>query len=401
MLEIYNVLIYSFNTKPLGGKMISKKEILFGMILYVTMFAVVSPAIPTAETITVSPYSDEFVILVGTAYDSSTGKLFYLPSNKDGSFGNVSSVGDLGYRSGAGIADFNNDGYLDFVAGARSDTTTVANFYLYNNTGSGNFTQSLIANNLDAGELSDNKVGTFAVADFNNDGYKDFVAPIYKSSHIYLFTNNQNNTFTYSTLTPLSNPFDAKAGDFNEDGKMDFVVTDYFNARVILYKGDGAGGFTVETLFNVYNNYRAADITVGDFNGDGHLDIIVDDFVVGGGGGHLYLGNGNGNFVFNSTVYSRPVNGPSTYGVDSYDFNKDGKLDLILSSYEYEPTGLVFIAIGNGDGTFQSPYQVASGLGSIFPVTPSEATPVPEPSTMLLLGSGLLGLWGFRRKFRK
>ncbi|MBW1800018.1 MAG: PEP-CTERM sorting domain-containing protein, partial [Deltaproteobacteria bacterium] len=30
-----------------------------------------------------------------------------------------------------------------------------------------------------------------------------------------------------------------------------------------------------------------------------------------------------------------------------------------------------------------------------------EVAPVPDPGTMLLLGSGLIGLAGFRRKFRK
>lgn len=340
-------------------------------------------------TITVDPYSDEYVIMVGSAKDESTGKLFYIPIYPDGTFGSVSEVTDLGYRSGAGIADFDNDGDLDFVAGAiveRGPERSFADFYLFENIGNGNFAQLLIASHVDAGEYvnesSDNRVGTFAVADFNGDGYKDFVVPIYRSDHIYLFTNNGGNTFTLSALSPLVNPFDAKEGDFDEDGCMDFVVTDYFNEGVYLYKGDGNGGFTDEYLFalpTIPSYQRAADITVGYFDKDGHLDIIVDDFR-GAGGGHLYIGNGDGSFKYNGLAYSRPIMGAYPFGVDSYDFDKDGKMDLILSTYDTPPIGPVFFEKGNGDGTFQAPIQISTypfgSLGGVFPVTPSY---IPRP----------------------
>jgi hypothetical protein len=144
---------------------------------------------------------------------------------------------------------------------------------------------------------------------------------------------------------PYSTPAvtDLVVGDFDGDGHLDLAVAEYghygrydddVNGPVSILLGNGDGTFRAGKSYpTILGSLVAADL-----NGDGRLDLLTS-------GGSILLGRGDGTFETGRSF------GPAVYSVAVGDFNGDGRLDLAVSTYT--TYWGVSILLGNGDGTFQ------------------------------------------------
>src|SRR6266581_3585263 len=156
-------------------------------------------------------------------------------------------------------------------------------------------------------------------------------------------------------------PSNIVVGDFNGDGKLDLAVTDYSNNNVSVLLGNGDGTFQAPRTFPV--GIHPAQVAVGDFNGDGKPDLVVSN--VDSNTISVLLGNGDGTF---QAAQSLPV-GLNPWYFALGDFNSDGILDLAVADYgcsqecHPSPSNTVLVLLGNGDGTFRPAPNLTVGNG--------------------------------------
>jgi hypothetical protein len=148
-------------------------------------------------------------------------------------------------------------------------------------------------------------------------------------------------------------PAAAGVGDFNGDGKLDLAIMNADDNAIAILIGNGDGTFTnsgtitgVGTTPCSSNNVPSnCSIAVGDFNHDGKPDLVeTSDF---DNAVYIYLGNGDGTFT---PAPGSPVTvGNFPVAVRTGDFNLDGLLDLVVAN---AGDNTLSILLGNGDGTF-------------------------------------------------
>ena len=273
------------------------------------------------------------------------------------------------------LVDLNKDGILDIVANAPTE----GKILIYYGLGGGAFTTSAVELE---GYMNDFGLKT---GDFNGDGNVDIAVAYYTDtsstgSHLQILLGDGAGNFTTGqniTINPQCN--NIVVYDLNKDGNPDLILAGAGSENVAgifiaTYLGDGTGNFTQKQVIDLGIGSIKGEISIGDFNEDGNIDVAFPLATVSGeqrptagmprsSQPHdssapsplaslppstsvlIFLGDGTGNFVQgqSATVGQEPG---STWAAD---FNKDGHVDLACSN---RTDGTLSILLGNGDGTF-------------------------------------------------
>jgi FG-GAP-like repeat len=194
--------------------------------------------------------------------------------------------------------------------------------------------------------------------DFNGDGRPDVATINGTSSNVSVFLRQAGGGFAQEAGSPIAvgaGPSGAAVGDYNGDGRMDLAVGSFSAGTVSVLLRQPGGGFALEGGGAIALGANVRAIAAGHFNDDGRLDLAVaeNSTVV-----PLLRNAQNTGF----TAQQPPETGSTPSGIAVGDFNGDGLADLATAD---RGSGTSTILLQNPAGGFTSEAPVTVGSDPI------------------------------------
>ena len=251
-----------------------------------------------------------------------SGEISVRYANPDGSLADPEFIvlaGDL--PSGLATADLNGDGVLDTVTadlGFAGGGGTISTLLSQPDGG-------LVAGPTIRGIGS---MFAISVADFDNDGHTDIVAGLF-DCRISFFRGDGTGAFTYTrTQEFVSESRLMVVDDFDQDGDIDVAGAGYQGTVVVI---ENPGNLLTQvgdrTLYPApsRNKFGSERIAIFDANGDPDPDLLIGS----GAGVMIYLGSSGATFEFDeiqsNSIPEFPVNDVVTLDLDG-----NGTLEMVV-----------------------------------------------------------------------
>lgn len=292
-------------------------------------------------------------------------KLTVLLGDGDGGFELSSADNDGHVTRQSALLELSGDGILDYAC--QFDNIV----YFYRGLGDAQFVS---AGQITVGET----VYTLNSADFNNDGKDDLAVGGANNLMIWL----QGNTGQFSQVYSYPQSYGStdievtnRGSDFNADDVYDLCISTPSvggqESELVVYLGNGNGSFDATMVRTVKG--QVFGNTVGDFNGDGDLDLAF----VNGARRYLSIMYGDGDGSFSNEIRI-PIPATAANLVDCTDFDLDGDLDLVLSTANFSEINSLILLLNQEnprgyaagrvgiDAKGNCDLQVVSASGKVF-----------------------------------
>jgi len=304
----------------------------------------------------------DIVVLNQGQFPDRSSSVSVLLGNGDGSFQPAITTNLLAGATSVAVGDFNGDGKLDIAVTSGLNNSVE----VLRGNGDGTFQDNplIIPVGTQGNFLA--SIQSVAVGDFLHNGQLDLAVANPGSNTVSVLLGNGDGTFQNRVDLPVGDtPVSVVAADLG-NGQVDLVVANHDSSDVSVLLGNGDGTFqpaqNSDVKFRAFGlDSHPLTLAVGDFNGDGQPDILINQFVgFDAGESVVTVLPGNGDGTFQAPV-TRDFAGFSFLSLAVGDFNGDGTPAFASAGAN---TFDAFVFSGNGDGTFGFPARFLSGGAS-------------------------------------